>query len=75
MLSDYTEALFRHLDTDENDLVDALEFLATFAMISGMNLVGKVKFMFDCYDFDESGRHGKHTHASRYPLRPPGDLP
>ena len=56
VLSDYAEAIFRTFDTDENDLVDALEFLASFAMISGMDLVGKVKFMFDCYDFDESGQ-------------------
>jgi Ca2+-binding EF-hand superfamily protein len=56
VLSDYAESIFRTFDTDENDLVDALEFLASFAMISGMDLVGKVKFMFDCYDFDESGQ-------------------
>jgi microtubule-associated protein-like 6 len=56
VLSDYAEAIFRTFDTDENDLVDALEFLASFALISGMDLVGKVKFMFDCYDFDESGQ-------------------
>lgn len=56
VLSDYAESIFRTFDTDENDLVDALEFLASFSMISGMDLVGKVKFMFDCYDFDESGQ-------------------
>ena len=56
ILSDYSEAIFRSFDTDENDLVDALEFLASCAMISGMDLIGKVKFMFDCYDFDESGQ-------------------
>jgi microtubule-associated protein-like 6 len=55
LLNDYSEACFKSLDTDENDLIDALEFLATFAMISGMALDDKVKFMFDCYDFDESG--------------------
>jgi WD40 repeat protein/Ca2+-binding EF-hand superfamily protein len=54
-LNDYAEACFKGLDTDENDLIDALEFLATFALISAMNLDDKIKFMFDCYDFDESG--------------------
>ena len=54
-LNDYAEACFKALDTDENDLIDALEFLATFALISAMNIDDKIKFMFDCYDFDESG--------------------
>jgi hypothetical protein len=47
-LNDYAEACFKAMDTDENDLIDALEFLATFALISGMSLDDKIKFMFDC---------------------------
>ena len=31
------EDVFRAFDTDDNDLIDALEFLATFAMASGMS--------------------------------------
>lgn len=46
---------FLALDTDQNDLIDALEFLATFALISSLTWEEKVRFAFDCYDFDESG--------------------
>eukprot|EP00949_MAST-11_sp_MAST-11-sp1_P004459 g4459.t1 len=56
LLGAYAENCFRAFDTDENDLVDALEFLATFALLSAMDLPAKVKFMFDAYDFDESGQ-------------------
>ena len=48
-------AVFTVFDTDENDLVDALEFLAAFAMCSGMDFAKKIEFAFNCYDFDESG--------------------
>jgi len=48
-------AAFTVFDTDENDLVDALEFLATFALASGMDYAKKIEFAFNCYDFDESG--------------------
>jgi Ca2+-binding EF-hand superfamily protein len=47
-LNDYAERCFQAIDTDENDLIDALEFLATFALISGMSMDDKIKFMFDC---------------------------
>jgi Ca2+-binding EF-hand superfamily protein len=49
------ERIFVAFDTDENDLVDALEFLATFSLASGMSLDEKINFVFNCYDFDESG--------------------
>eukprot|EP00947_MAST-08B_sp_MAST-8B-sp1_P001903 g1903.t1 len=49
-------AVFQALDTDQNDLIDALEFLATFALISSLSWEEKVRFAFDCYDFDESGQ-------------------
>ena len=48
-------ALFRVFDTDKNDLIDALEFLATIAASSGMPLRRKLTFCFDLYDFSESG--------------------
>jgi microtubule-associated protein-like 6 len=35
--------------------VDALEFLAAFALISGMSHDAKANFIFNIYDFDESG--------------------
>ena len=47
-------AVFKALDTDENDLVDALEFLATFALISSMSFREKVEFAFECYDFNDN---------------------
>jgi len=35
-MNEKTMGLFRLLDTDTNDLVDALEFLAAMALLSGM---------------------------------------
>ena len=35
-INEKTMGLFRLLDTDTNDLVDALEFLAATALLSGM---------------------------------------
>jgi Ca2+-binding EF-hand superfamily protein len=48
------EDVFRAFDTDDNDLIDALEFLATFAMASGMSTLETLEFVFNCYDFDGS---------------------
>ena len=36
-------------------MIDALEFLGTFALASGMDIEDKILFVFNCYDFDESG--------------------
>lgn len=49
------DRVFEAFDTDENNLVDALEFLTTFALTSAMTLEEKVAYTFRCYDFDESG--------------------
>lgn len=49
------DKVFEAFDTDENNLVDALEFLTTFALTSAMTLEEKVQYTFRCYDFDESG--------------------
>jgi WD40 repeat protein/Ca2+-binding EF-hand superfamily protein len=48
-------ALFARLDTDKNNLIDALECLATLASASGMKPQRKLTFVFDLYDFSESG--------------------
>ncbi|KAH8097932.1 hypothetical protein JL720_851 [Aureococcus anophagefferens] len=47
--------LFEVFDTDKNDLIDALEFLATIAAISGMDANKKMMFVFNLYDFSENG--------------------
>jgi WD40 repeat protein/Ca2+-binding EF-hand superfamily protein len=47
--------VFAVLDDDKNDLIDALEFLGTFALLSGMSQSAKANFVFNIYDFDESG--------------------
>eukprot|EP01032_Pedospumella_encystans_P026091 gene26091-29473_t len=50
-----TDAVFRLFDDDENKLVDSLEFLSAFAILSGMTPEEKIRFIFAMYDFDESG--------------------
>lgn len=47
-----TEALFLVLDTDSNGLIDALEFLSTLAVLSGMRLNEIIEFVLTSYDFD-----------------------
>ena len=49
------KAVFTTLDDDANDLVDALEFLSAFAIMSGMTPNEKIKYVFGIFDFDESG--------------------
>jgi WD40 repeat protein/Ca2+-binding EF-hand superfamily protein len=49
------EELFAAMDTDANNLVDALEFLSSLALSSGMNDRETLSYIFNCYDFDESG--------------------
>ncbi|OWZ14376.1 Microtubule-associated protein [Phytophthora megakarya] len=51
-----SSALFMALDTDENGLVDALEFLGTIAMMSTMPIPQKLTFVYNCYDFNEMGQ-------------------
>lgn len=53
-LNEKAAALFRLLDTDTNDLVDALEFLAAVALLSGMPTRDKLEFILNAYDFDGS---------------------
>ena len=53
-MAELSFALFECLDTDKNELVDAMEFLGTLAICSSMDIPDKVSFTFGCYDFDES---------------------
>jgi microtubule-associated protein-like 6 len=49
-----TDTVFRMFDDDENHLVDSLEFLSSFALLSGMTPEDKIRFVFAMYDFDET---------------------
>jgi len=49
-----TDAVFRLFDDDQNKLVDSLEFLSAFALLSGMTPEEKIRFIFAMYDFDET---------------------
>lgn len=42
-------------DTDRNGLVDALEILASIAMLSCMPIKDKIDFVYSLYDFNSSG--------------------
>ena len=52
---EYSSALFYALDTDENGLIDALEFIGTLSCISGMTLGEILDFVLKSYDFDGTG--------------------
>jgi len=54
-IDDLSLKFFYVFDTDENELVDSLEMLSAFAILSGMELEDKVRYIFGIYDFDESG--------------------
>lgn len=49
------KVVFTTLDDDANDLIDALEFLSSFAIMSGMTPTEKAQFVFGIFDFDECG--------------------
>jgi len=49
-------AAFKILDTDHNDLVDALEIMAVFCLLSSAPVLFKVRFLFTMYDFDSKDR-------------------
>ena len=44
--------LFNAFDTDNNGLIDTLEFLTTLAITSGMDVIDKIFFVYSLYDFD-----------------------
>ncbi|CAN0063286.1 unnamed protein product [Pylaiella littoralis] len=54
-LAEVAETVFRVFDDDKNDLIDALECLASLAIMSGMSMEQKIRYIFGIYDFDESG--------------------
>ena len=43
-MKDLSNLLFDLLDTDKNELVDALEFLTSMALVSGMDVTEKIRF-------------------------------
>ena len=45
--------LFYMYDTDENELVDSLEFLSSMALLSGMELEDKIRFIFGIVWFSD----------------------
>jgi len=53
-MDDKSQALFKLLDTDNNGLIDAIEFLAALAVASGLANYDTLDFVFKCYDFDGS---------------------
>lgn len=53
-MNEKTADLFKVLDSDTNDLIDALEFLAAAALLSGMPTRDKLEFILNAYDFDGS---------------------
>ena len=53
-LDERVQQLFVLFDDDENGLVDAIEFLSTIAVASGMTIRDKLEYVFNCYDFDGS---------------------
>lgn len=57
-------AVFQALDTDQNDLVDALEFLAAFALISALSWEEKV-----LGDGLRCGLWGRRSGAARWRLK------
>jgi len=54
-LQEKAAALFILLDDDVNGVVDALEFMATLAMMSAMEVSDKLRFVYTAYDFSECG--------------------
>ncbi|CAM9765968.1 unnamed protein product, partial [Choristocarpus tenellus] len=63
-LLETADAVFRTFDDDKvkswsidsiNHLIDALECLASLAVLSGMSISDKIRYIFGLYDFDESG--------------------
>jgi Ca2+-binding EF-hand superfamily protein len=52
LMIEKAELLFHAFDTDENTLIDALEFTSTIAALSGMKLQEILEFVLTSYDFD-----------------------
>ncbi|CAM9100029.1 unnamed protein product [Discosporangium mesarthrocarpum] len=54
-LAELAQVVFDTFDDDRNHLIDALECLASLAILSGMSKDEKIRYVFGIYDFDESG--------------------
>ena len=44
-----------HRGNERNNLVDSFEFICSICLLSGMSISEKLNFIFDVFDFDESG--------------------
>lgn len=53
--NDQLTQLFQVLDTDNNNLIDALELFVILAIASGMDVIDKIIFAFTAYDFSGKG--------------------
>lgn len=51
-----SKRFFEALDTDNNSMVDALEFLGTVAITSSISIPEKLSYIFMLYDFDENSQ-------------------
>eukprot|EP01035_Chromulina_nebulosa_P019260 gene19260-25115_t len=49
------EDLFIAFDTDCNEQIDALEMIVSLALVSGMDTIDKIQFVYNVYDFDGEG--------------------
>ena len=74
-----SRSLFVALDDDQNELIDALEFLAALGALSGMSQEQKITFIFGIFDFDEEKAGnldwfyhltGGQTHTDFFAIRP-----
>ncbi|KAL7535708.1 hypothetical protein ACHAXR_006679, partial [Thalassiosira sp. AJA248-18] len=59
-IDECSEALFALFSADAPDvketLIDSFEFLATICVVSGMQLDEKISFIFNLFDFNETGK-------------------
>ena len=60
-IDEYSEALFNIFNADaspesKESLIDSFEFLCALCIVSGMQLKEKINFIFDLFDFNETGQ-------------------
>ena len=53
-IEERVEYFFLVLDSDKNGRIDALEMFAIISMLSAMDTVEKILFLFNLYDFDST---------------------
>ena len=56
-LTSMSQLLFQlyHRGNESNELVDSFEFICSICLLSGMSISDKLNFVFEVFDFDESG--------------------